>query len=69
MQRRRRAKEVQIELFWNVTLLTHPIPLEVPADRQGELKKAVAELLLGLALDQAEIRRETEIGREAEHDA
>lgn len=63
MKQRKKTKQAQIELFCDLKLISDPIPLELPADRQEELKKAVAELLLTLALDNAEI------GKEAEHDA
>lgn len=45
--------EIQIELFHEPELISVPAPLPSDADRRAELKKAVAELLLSVALDAA----------------
>lgn len=44
--------EIQIELFPE-TELSDPAPLPSDADRRAELKRAIAELLLSVALDDA----------------
>jgi hypothetical protein len=45
--------EIQIELFHETELSSVPAPLPSDADRKAELKRAVAELLLSVALDAA----------------
>jgi hypothetical protein len=45
--------EIQIELFHETELSSVPAPLPPDADRRAELKRAVAELLLSVALDDA----------------
>jgi hypothetical protein len=44
----------QIELFHEPGLSSVPIPLPLAADREALLRKAIAELLLNVALDNAE---------------
>lgn len=63
MKQRRKTKQIQTELFYDLRLISDPIPLELSVDRQEELKKVIAELLLKIAIDSAEV------GRGAEHDA
>ena len=46
--------EIQIELFHDTELSSVPAPLPSDADRRAELKRAIAELLLNVALDDAE---------------
>jgi hypothetical protein len=43
--------EIQIELFHETELSSVTAPLPSDADRRAELKRAVAELLLSVALD------------------
>ena len=45
--------EIQIELFHEIEMSSVPAPLPSDADRRAELKRAVAELLLSVALDAA----------------
>ena len=45
--------EIQIELFHETELSSVPAPLPSDADRIAELKRATAELLLSVALDDA----------------
>jgi hypothetical protein len=45
--------EIQIELFPETELSSVPAPLPSDADRRAELKRAIAELLLSVALDDA----------------
>lgn len=45
--------EIQIELFHETELSSVPAPLPSDADRRAELRRAIAELLLSVALDDA----------------
>ena len=45
--------EIQIDLFPETELSSVPAPLPSDADRRAELKMAIAELLLSVALDAA----------------
>jgi len=45
--------EIQIELFHETELSSVPAPLPSDAGRRAELKRAIAELLLSVALDDA----------------
>ena len=45
--------EIQIELFHEAEVNSVPAPLPSEADRRAELKRAIAELLLSVALDDA----------------
>jgi hypothetical protein len=45
--------EIQIELFHEAELSSVPAPLPSDADRRAELKRAIVELLLSVALDNA----------------
>lgn len=47
--------EIQIELFHETELSSVPAPLPSDADRRAELKRAIAELLLSVALNDAAI--------------
>jgi hypothetical protein len=47
----------QIELFHEPGLSSVPIPLPLAPDRETELKRAIAELLLNVALGNAELPR------------
>jgi hypothetical protein len=51
MKQRRKKTQRQIELFCEPPLASSPILLEMPADRQVELEKLIAELLLNVVLD------------------
>jgi hypothetical protein len=53
----RTTYEIQIKLFQEIELSSDPPPPAVAADRKAELKRAIAELLLSAALDDAAIRR------------
>jgi len=53
MKQRKKTKPIQTELFCEQKFISLPIPLEVPLDRQEELKKTIAELLVNLALEEA----------------
>lgn len=53
MKQPKKTKPIQTELFCDRKFIRLPIPLEVPVDRQEELKKTIAELLLNLALEEA----------------
>jgi hypothetical protein len=53
----RTTYEIQIKLFQEMELSSDPPPPAVAADRKAELKRAIAELLLSAALDDAAIRR------------
>jgi hypothetical protein len=55
MKLRIRTNQIQIELFHEPGLSSVPIPLSLAADREAELKRAIAELLLNMALDDAEV--------------
>jgi hypothetical protein len=54
MKQRKQTKPIQTELFYDRKVISLPIPLEVPLDRQEELKKTIAELLLNLVLEEAQ---------------
>jgi hypothetical protein len=56
MKQRKKTKQIQTELFWEPRLNNDPILLEVPVDRREELKKAIAELLLNVAIE--EVKRD-----------
>jgi hypothetical protein len=45
--------EIQIELFQETELSSVPAPLPSDTDRRAALKRAIAELLLSVALDAA----------------
>jgi len=57
MKRIIRTYEIQIKLFQEIELSDDPPPPAVGADRKAELKRAIAELLLSVALDDAAVRR------------
>jgi hypothetical protein len=46
-----RTYEIQIKLFQEIEFSSIPAPLPFGADRRAELKRAIAELLLSVALD------------------
>jgi hypothetical protein len=48
-----RTYKIQIELFDETELSSVPMPLPSDAERRAELKRAIAELLLSVALDDA----------------
>jgi hypothetical protein len=52
----KKTKPIQAELFCEQKFISLPISLEVPLDRQEELKKTIGELLLNLALE--EVKRD-----------
>jgi hypothetical protein len=49
----RTTYEIQIKLFQEIEVSSDPPPPAVAADRKAELKRAIAELLLSVALDNA----------------
>jgi hypothetical protein len=53
MKQRRKTMQIQTELFCQPGLNGVPIPLDLAPDRERELKKVIAELLLNVALDNA----------------
>jgi hypothetical protein len=53
MKRIIRTYEIQIKLFQEIELSSDPPPPAVGADQKTELKRAIAELLLSVALDNA----------------
>jgi hypothetical protein len=53
----RTTYEIQIKLFQEIEISSDPPPPAVAADRKAELKRAIAELLLSVALDDAAVRR------------
>jgi hypothetical protein len=53
MKRIIRTYEIQIKLFQEIELSSDPPPPAVGADQETELKRAIAELLLSVALDNA----------------
>jgi hypothetical protein len=57
MKRLRKARQTQIELFCERGFLSDQVLRELPSDRQAELKKRIAELLLNVAIDAAEVPR------------
>jgi hypothetical protein len=57
MKERRKTKRIQTELFFDLRLISGPILLGLPADQRVELERLIAELLLNVALENAEIIR------------
>jgi hypothetical protein len=55
MKQRNRTNQRQTALFYEPGLSSVPIPLPLAANRAAELKSAIAELLLNVALDDAEV--------------
>lgn len=55
MKHRSRTNLRQIELFYEPGLSGVPIPLPLAAEREAELKRAIAELLLNAAVNDAEV--------------
>jgi hypothetical protein len=53
MKRTIRTYQIQITLFQEIEGDSVPVPLPSDADRRVELKRAIAELLLSVALDDA----------------
>jgi hypothetical protein len=53
MKRRSKANHRQRELFYEPGLSSVPIPLPLAVNREAELKKAIAELLLNVLDDAA----------------
>jgi len=53
----RTTYEIQIKLFQEIELSSDPPPPAMAADRKSELKRAIAELLLSVARDDAAVRR------------
>jgi hypothetical protein len=60
MKQRSKTNQIQTELFYEPGLSGVPIPLPLAANREAELKRAVAELLLNVALDDAKVPRKGE---------
>jgi hypothetical protein len=55
MKQKSRANPRQTELFCEPGLSSDPIPLPLAVNRETELKRAIAELLLNVALVGAEV--------------
>jgi hypothetical protein len=55
MKQRSRTNLRQTELFCEPELSSIPIPLPLAPNRETELKRAIAELLLNVALVDAEV--------------
>jgi hypothetical protein len=55
MKQPKDTKRIQTELFFDRRLVSGPILLEMPAARRVELESLVAELLLNVALENAEL--------------
>jgi len=64
MKRLRKARQTQIELFCERRFVSDQVLRELPPDRQAELKKRIAELLLNVAIGDA-----AEVPRGGGHDA
>jgi len=64
MKQRRKASQTQIELFSERKFVSDRILRELPPDRQAELEKRIAELLLNVAIGDA-----LEVPRGGAHDA
>jgi hypothetical protein len=64
MKRLRKARQIQIELFCERRFVSDQVLRELPPDRQAELKKRIAELLLNVAIGDA-----AEVPRGGDHDA
>ena len=57
MKQRRKAKEIQTKLFFDLGSVSSPVPLDLPADRQVELQRLIGELLLKVVRENAEVPR------------
>jgi len=57
MKQRRRKNQLQTELFYDDRSTSSPIPLDLTADQETDLKRLIAELLLTVALDNAGVPR------------
>ena len=57
MKQTSRTNLRQIELFYEPGLSNIPLPLPLTTNRETELKRAIAELLLNVALADAEVPR------------
>jgi hypothetical protein len=55
MKQTRRTNLKQIELFYEPGSSSVPLPLALTVNRKTELKRAIAELLLKVALADAEV--------------
>jgi len=64
MKRLRKARQTQIELFCARRFVSDQVLRELAPDRQAELKKRIAELLLNVAIGDA-----AEVPRGGDHDA
>jgi hypothetical protein len=64
MKRLRKASQIQIELFCEPRFVSDQVLCELPPDRQAELKKRIAELLLNVAIGDA-----AEVSGGGDHDA
>jgi hypothetical protein len=53
MKQRRRAKQTQTELCFELPSFSRPIPLDLAADRQVELQRLVGELLVNVIRENA----------------
>jgi len=54
MKQPRKTNQTQTELFCEPGV---PVPVDLGADREAELKRLIAALLLKVALDNAAVRR------------
>ena len=57
MKQRRKAKEIQAKLFFDLQSVSSPAPLDLPADRPVELQRLIGELLLKVVRENAEVPR------------
>jgi hypothetical protein len=57
MKQRQTTKQIQTKLFFDLQLISSPIVLEMPAALRVELESLIAELLLNVALENAEAPR------------
>ena len=53
MKQRRKPKPLQTDLFLDLLPGSGPVPLDLPADRQGELQRLIGELLLKMVREDA----------------
>jgi hypothetical protein len=66
MKQRRNTNQIQALLFYETELSSDPISLDLPTDREAELKAVIGELLLNVALDNAQAPRGAEDDEQAD---
>jgi hypothetical protein len=54
MKQRRNTQQIQRQLFYKPELSSSPTPLDLPTEREAEIKAVIAKLLLNVVLDNAE---------------